>query len=441
MSRRRLEQGASGASSFSLRALQTTPADAVAASAGAMRRPAGPFGAPPAVPTQATTLNFRFSTLTGAVPQAPKPVEAPKLPSNFFSRPVSGAAAQGTGDVLRLTAVVDDLTQRLRKTTEVKNQLEGQVQRINAALVQERSNATARIQSLKAEVGAVQESEHRLRSELATRPAVKEVDTNRFQASVRSALEQEETNARVADAEARVSMLGKRYDALTAEVKVLDERRGAGLAAQSLTSEEVEAMVAKAAEAQAKMTRLEEHQAVVQDSITHLEAVRSSHHKEAQETETKLLQANEATAASVADASAAKEQVQSLRLEHGDIATKIAAMKQKLVDMNLMGAQPVTEVSGAAAPRGLLGEIKMGPVTQVDTMSCCHTGVGYHFAHDCPIGITLMPTDAAGGMEEEATQAMISAIVNDLKAKFTFDAQEHDKIGAPSATATIEAAA
>lgn len=440
MSRRRLEQGASGASSFSLRALQTPPAPAVGASAGAARRSAPPTGAPPTVPAQAPSLNFRFSTLTGVVPQAPKPVEAPRLPNNFFSRPVSAASAQGTGDVLRLTAVVDDLTQRLRKTTDVKNQLEGQVQRINAALVQERSNASARIQSLKAEVGAVQESEHRLRSELASRPPVKEVDTNRFQASVRSALEQEETHARVADAEARVSKLSKRYEALTAEVKILEERRGAGLAAKSLTTDEVETMVVRAAEAQAKMTQLEEHQAVVQDSITHLEALRCSHHKEAEQAEARLHKANEATTGSVADAAAAQDQVESLLLQHGDIASKISAMNQKLADMNLMGARPTTEVSGAAAPVGLLGEIKACPTMQVDTMSCCHTGVGYHFAHDCPISITTMPTEATFGAEE-ATQAMISAIVTDLKAKFAFDAQEHAKIGPPVASATVDARA
>ena len=200
MSRRRLQEGATGASSFSLRALQTAPTPQVPVAAY-QRRGVQPTAAPPSVPAQPPpALNFRFSSLAGPVQPTAKPPEAPKLPNNFFSKPVGNSGTQGTGDVLRLTAVVDDLTQRLRKTTEVKNQLEGQVQRINAALVQERSNAAARIQALKAEVGAVQESEHRLRSELSARPAVKEVDGNKFQASVRSALEQEEINARVADA-------------------------------------------------------------------------------------------------------------------------------------------------------------------------------------------------------------------------------------------------
>ena len=370
MSRRRLEQGASGASSFSLRTLQAAPPAPVAAPAAAARRGV----APPSVPTSVPALNFRFSALAGAVTQTPKAPEPPKLPSNFFSKPVGGPAAQSTSDALRLTAMVDDLSQRLKKTNEAKTQLEGQVQRINAALVQERSNAASRIQALKLEVGAVQESEHKLRSELAVRPAAKEVDTNKFAASVRSALEQEETNARVADAEARVIALTKRHDALTTEVKLLEERKGVGIAAQSLSAEEVEALVTKAAEAQARLAEFEDQHAVIQDSITHLEALRSSHHQEAQEAEQKLFRANEATAASVADSVAAKEQVQALLLEHGDVARKISAMKQTLEDMGAVAARPATEVSGAAAPTGLLGRLDASSATRVDALSCCSEG-------------------------------------------------------------------
>ena len=74
-------------------------------------------------------------------------------------------------------------------------------------------------------------------------------------------------------------------------------------------------------------------------------------------------------------------------------------------------------------------KIKMGTAMQVDTMSCCHTGVGYHFAHDCPIELTALPTGAA--TSEAATQAMIEAVVADLKGAFQFYADSHAKIGAP----------
>ena len=429
MSRRRIEQGASGASSFSLRTLQAAPSASAFAAAAPPRRVASST-APPSVPAQAPSLNFRFSTLTGPVQPVSRPPEAPRLPNNFFSKPMGGAVASGGPDALRMTAVIDDLTQRLRKTTEHKNQLEGQVQRINAALVAERSSAASRIQSLKAEVGAVQEAEHKLRSELAVRPAIKEVDTHKFAASVRSALEQEETNARVADAQAKVTALNKRYELLGAEVKLLESRRGAGLAAQSLSNEEVEALIVKGAEAESRLGELEDQHEVIQDSITHLEALRASHHKEAQAAEAALLKANAATAESVSDAAAAKEQVQTLLLEHGDVARKIKLMEDRLGQMGV--GRPAVEVSGAVAPVGLLGQIAVSPAAQVDTLSCCATGVAYHFAHDCPVSITAAPTNAAGGAEA-ATQAMIAAIVADLKGKFAYDAEEHAKIGAPIA--------
>lgn len=425
MSRRRIEQGASGASSFSLRTLQTAAPAPVAAPAHVARR----GGEPPSLPTQTPGLNFRFSAITGAIPQAPKSVEAPKLPINVFGKPV-GHAVQGAADVLRLTAVVDDLNQRNKKLSGIKAQLEGQVQRINATLVQERSSAASRIQALKQEVGAAQDAENRIRSELAVRPAAKEVDTNKFAASVRSALEQEETNARVADAEASVVALKKRYESLGAEVKLLEERKGVGIAAQSLSADEVELLVAKAAGAQAHMSELEDQHAVIQDSIAHLEALRSSHHKEVQAAEQSLSKANEATAASVADSVAAKEQVADLLCEQAEVTANIAALNQKLNDLNVVGARPATTVTGAAAPEGLLGQINATCAAQIDAISCCSDGVGYHFAHDCPIELTTVPTGEAAN--EVATQAMITAVVADLKGAFLYAAQEHSQIGAPA---------
>ena len=439
MSRRRLEQGSLGASSFSLRALQVPPSTPQPVASAGIRRTGLATAAPPSVPTQAPSLNFRFSTLSGAVPVAPKAAEAPRLPNNFFSRPVGSGGAQGTADVLRLTAVVDDLTQRLRKTTDIRNQLEGQMQRMNQALAQERSNAGSRIQALKAEVGAAADVEHKLRSELAGRPAAKEVDSNKFAASVRSALEQEESAARVADAEARVNQLSRRQEALGAEVKLLEDRRGEGLALASLSGEEIEALVTRGAEAQARLTELEEQHEVIQDSISHLEARRTQNHQEIATTDMALVQANETTAASVADATAAKAQVQSLLLEHANVAAQIGQMNLKLQSMSGVVARPQADVSGAVAPHGLLGQISASCTNQIDTLSCCATGVPYHFAHDCPINICMAPTGASP--EGDSSNEMIAAIVADLKGKFNYVAQEHAKIGVPTTPAPVEVSA
>ena len=118
---------------------------------------------------------------------------------------------------------------------------------------------------------------------------------------MRSALEQEETNARVADAEAKVDRRSPSGTSADRRGEAARGAQGRGLAAQSLSDEEVEALITKGAEAQARLGELEDQHAVIQDSITHLEALRASHHKEAQAAEQALLKANEATAASVAD--------------------------------------------------------------------------------------------------------------------------------------------
>ena len=379
-------------------------------------------------------LSFKFDSLGVKAPAAPAPAPAAfaasQLPTNFFGKAAAVASGKEPGDALRYTAMIDDLNGRLRKANEAKVHLEGQVQRINAALVQERNSYSAKIQALKGEVAAVQESENKLRSELLARPVAKEVDKSRFMTSVRSALEQEETNARVADGEARAASLAKRAEALTAEVKLLEERKAAGIEAQAsaLSAEEVEVLVAKGAEARAKLQELEDHHAVVQDSITHLEALRASHTKDAAEAEAALLKANETTAAAVADAAAAKAQAT-------ELAGQVTDAEARLSGLQAAAARPSMEVSGAAAPVGLLGRIEASPAQQVHSLACCGDGVGYHFAHDAPINIAATPNPQASGEE------MVQAIVADLKSYFSVAVAEHAKLGLSGTAATVEAAA
>lgn len=391
---------------------------------------------------------------------APDPLpEAPQMPNNFFKRTVAGGTAQSAGDVLRLTAAVDDLNQRNKKLTEVKSQLEVHVRRITAALGQERSNACSRMKSLKIEVEQAQEVELKLRSELATRPAVKAVDPDKFSMSVRAALEQEDADARVAEANAKVVELSERCQALDAEVKLMHERKVADLAAQTVSVDDAEALVAKATEAQARLLELEGHHGVIQDSISHLEALRTSRHEEIEVADQALTSVSEATAASLADSAAAKAQVQTLLLEHGEVAGKIASMNCKLDAMNADAGHvghAAIGVSGAAAPTGMLGKIDTTMTSRVHELSSCSGGgVAFHFAHDCPIEITSMPVGATSAKralpaksvpfsEDLPTDKMVEAVVLDLKGAFQFYADCHSKIGADpiddTTSPTLEAA-
>lgn len=419
MSRRRIEQGSATASSFSLRALSAVSSVEPPVPSLGRRAAPPPTGA-------AATLSFKFASLgvKPAPPPAPRPVA--HLPANFFGKAAAVASGKEPGDALRMAAMIDDLTTRLRKSNEAKTQLEGQVQRINAALVQERNNYGSKIQALKGEVSAVQESENKMRAELVSRPAAKEVGSARFLTSVRSALEQEETNARVADGEAKASALAKRAEALTSEVKLLEGRKAQGIDAQAsaLSAEEVEVLVTKGAAAQARLLELEDHHSVISDSIAHLEALRASHTNEAAEAEAALLKANEATAMSVADAAGAK--AQAVELEG-----KVLDAEARLGGLQAAATRPHTEVSGAVAPTNLLGRIEASPAQQVDALACCATGVGYHFAHDCPIGLTATHSSAA----DTTGDLMVQAIVSDLKSYFNSAVAEHAKLGVVVAAA------
>ena len=443
MSRRRIESGLNSQSSFSLRTLATSGPTAPAAVpvAGTARHNA----APPTIPQQAS-LSFKFDSLatrpTSAAASATSPTlraSAPAaLPSNFFAKAATG------NDSMRLTACVEDLTQRLRKAMDAKVQLESQVTRLNGALVQERSQTQQRLAALKTEVATVQDNEMRLRTELAQRPAVREVDTHKFATRVRSALEQEETNAKVADAEARLGALVKRADSLTAEVKLLESRKADALAAteSALSQEEMDDLVAKAATAQAAAIEAEDRRMAIEDDIARFSAMRDVCQQETADAEAALLKANEATAAAVVDESAAKQQLREMLLEHGNVAEKVAYMEKQLEGLSTAAVAPTTfGVSGAHAPERNI-EALGSPMAQVTAAGCCGDGVAYHFKHDAPLNICSIAPDPSA---TDATNQMVTALVSDLQAYFQSSAADHAKVGreheSPASVGAVESKA
>ena len=432
MSRRRIEAGAAGAGSFSLRTLSTAGASSPApALAAGMARTA----APPAIPQQAT-LSFKFNSLSPKLGSSPAQGSPPlratmpsTLPGNFFSKPTTaGGGTTNSAEAMRLTAVVDDLTQRLRKAVETKNTLEGQVTRLNGALVQERSAAQQRLSALKTEVATVQDSEMRLRSELATRPAMREVDTHKFATRVRSALEQEETNAKVADAEARLGAVNKRFQSLSAEVKLLQGRKAEALeaTASALSTEEVDELVAKAAMAQESLRDAIDRKVGLDDDIARFTAMRDAHKDDMKNAELALFKANEATAAAVCDESAAKEQLADIRTEHSNMTAHVAQLSKQMEGLSAASKAPTTfSVTGVHAPERNTAALS-SPMAQVEAMGCCGTGVAFHFAHDAPLNICSISPDPTG---EGATNQMVTALVSDLQSYFQSCASDHAKIG------------
>ena len=430
MSRRRIEAGLTSQSSFSLRTLSTGTAAAPAAAMGSVLRGA----APPAIPQQAS-LSFKFDSLAtcpvsiSSQGSPPLRSSAPtSLPANFFSKAAVSAGPKDAAEAMRLTAMVDDLTQRLRKAVETKSQLEGQVHRLNGAIVQERSAANQRLSALKTEVATVQESEMRLRTELAQRPAVREVDTYKFATRVRSALEQEETNAKVADAEARLIAVVKRHESLVAEVKLLEGRKVDALeaTASALSTEEVDELVAKAASAETALREAIDQKVGLDDDIARFTAMRDAHHDEMKSAEMGLFKANEATAAAVADEAAAKQQLAEVHTERSDLSAQVANIQKQMEGLSTAAIVPTTfSVTGAHAPARNMAALGSA-MAQVEAAGCCGEGVAFHFNHDAPLNICSISPDPSG---TDATNQMVNALVSDLKSYFQCCASEHAKIG------------
>lgn len=429
MSRRRIESGFNTQSSFSLRTLSTA-GEAAPSAVVSMFSHNTP---PPAIPKKAL-LSFKLDSIStrpaseGSPPPGPTIVNS--LSNNFFAKPANVSMNNKNTDSMRLAAVVDDLTQRLRKTNEDKTNLEAQVIRINNALVQERSMGQQRLQALKTEVATVQGNEMLLRTQLAQRPVVREVDTVQFNTRVRSALEQEETNAKVADAEARLSVIIKRFESLTGEVKLLENRKSGALEAKqsALSVKEVQDLVSRAAVAETALRAAVDRKVGLDDDISRFVAMRDAHQEEMKSAETALLKVNEATASAIADESAVKLQLKDVKSEHSNMTAQVSQLTKQMEELSAASTAPTTfSVTGALAP-ARNNAVFDSPMVHVANAGCYGKGVALHFKHDAPINITAIAVDPSG---DSATNQMITALVSDLQSYFQTSASDHANVGHP----------
>ena len=143
-----------------------------------------------------------------------------------------GARPTGAdSEVLRLTAYVDDLTRKLRKTQTKLDASESQLAKATHVLHAERQNQALKLRSYKHDLIAARDTETKLRAELAMRPEKAEVDTSKFNKSVDLILEDEmrieESRKKAEAAAAEVTALEASKSAMEQEIanlKVLKER-------------------------------------------------------------------------------------------------------------------------------------------------------------------------------------------------------------------------
>lgn len=193
-----------------------------AASRFSLRSALAPAAAPlrpPAAAQQPAQLKFTLN-----VPRAPAAAPETALKLNFaqqLSKPAARPAANGhsQADVMRLTAVVDDLTKRLKGAQGKLEATECQLNRTQQALSAERQNAVQKVAGLNADLVSAHANEQKLRADLAARPAKAALSTDNFMASVGSVLEQEQ---RAETAERESASLGASIEGLKAEKTVLE---------------------------------------------------------------------------------------------------------------------------------------------------------------------------------------------------------------------------
>lgn len=128
-------------------------------------------------------------------------------------------------DVMRLTAYVDDLTRRLKKTQTKLETTELQLARTSHVLCSERQTAQAKIGAFKKDLAEAHDIEGKLRSELAVRPAKVDTKQSDFMASVESALQNDsqmqDKNQQATQMDTRIAALGDVKTALEEEVAAL----------------------------------------------------------------------------------------------------------------------------------------------------------------------------------------------------------------------------
>ena len=209
-----------------------SPATSGSQSVGGLMRfvlPANQLATPSSVPPAPTLTALNPSTFGSQTTRvAPAQVAPPSNRRGWSLRSEPAApneSATNQQDVMRLTAYVDELTQRLKKTQSKLETTELQLARTSQALCSERQATQAKIGAIKKDLAEAHELEGKLRSELASRPSKTDTKKSDFMASVETVLQadyqMQEKKRQVAEMETRVAALGEMKVALEKEMIAL----------------------------------------------------------------------------------------------------------------------------------------------------------------------------------------------------------------------------
>ena len=441
--RRRLDNNKPQASAFSLRTAFS--AAAPSASPVGVHGLASPQLSVPSAHRSTVTssaprssLSFAFGALpaTAPAPSAPRPqvggsaastapnLQAISLSNNPFGRQPAPVA---TSDSLRYTAVIDELTGRMRKEAEKKVALENQVTRLQQTLASVKSEANAKLKALQCDLCNVQASEGKLRKELAVRPALAETK-GAFESQVQAALEADVSAARATDAEKRVAEAEVKHAKLLGEVKVIEAHRTAAIGAVAphdgtLSEAGVADLLARAATAAKRHERAQERLDAVKDDVQRFSALAESRRGDAASARREAIIAQAETAEAATDASAARDLAKEMHLQVDAARTELAKVRAEIAvatnERQVASNATRGLVTGASAPGRSLHTYEDTPLARVAAMSRVAVGTPCTLDLDCPLTIgTTGPVDAPA-------EAMVNAVVLDLQQYFQNSIQEH----------------
>jgi hypothetical protein len=458
---------------------------------GSIGNPASPEAVMPAAcrSVQAPAgLSLRFAA-TPVQPQtalrqaaAPRPKGLPNLSFTSMSQRPGGqrpggqqVAMQAKGadnakaDVMRLSAYVDELTQRLRKVQSKLDQTECQLTRTSQVLCHERQAADRMLGGYKKDLAAAHEAEEKLRAVIAGTKKKVAMQDSAFMASVGTALASDEqvhvVQRNLQELETKVAAMGDLKVNLEGEVAKLEGLKKVAdkeLSDLNLAHQQ-QACATKAASAK------------LVDVKRLLEDVQGSHDEMAERLaaakveEATLSEAVDAlrTAKDLAEgeASQATSTTQEVLLQHGEASRSLADVKRRVAVLHAQEAEArealelapdvaddVSEfelepplppppplrrmtVTGAQAPdRQLCAGVDDGTTAQMARDGFSGSGVAAVLATDAPVELTLQrisfvgaqhclfldagTTDAAPRQQaEDQTATMVNAVVGDLKMK------------------------
>lgn len=385
-------------------------------------------------------LSLRWNATPCAVAEPPKPPSQPLSNLSFASMAqVSGKPhsimnsaasamalkeqASTKADVMRLTAYVDELTNRIKKTQSKLEQTEAQLTRTSHVLCQERQVSDMALKGYQKDIAQAHEIEAKLRADIATTKKRTSVHDSAFMASVGSALASDEQirvqQRNLQELETKVSAMGEFKVKLEAEIAKLTSLHESA-------QKELEEMRTAREEHAAKISVANAELAV---SRTQFDALKADHGSIVERLATAKVEEATLTEAVAAlrvaktkaeqETQGAKSATQAMILEHGDMSNKLRLLRESLEKLQAQECEASSKLEVTRA-KCVEAEARLDAPTLSPAMAPCNSMSDLQLEPaadvDCAVQEAKdMGKDDKGDKNDEATEVTAGAPADPCK--------------------------